>query len=149
MKVAVSYAGVTDDRVKAISQLIHEDLQTPNSPSPVFYAPKLQDEIAGLNGMEKLLHVYRQASLVVVFLSTAYHQSPYCMEEWRTIKNRFMYEQKDHSERLLFVKLSDYDPKELSLVASDFYIDGLRYNDREVADWIITRFRKVGKIPDQ
>ncbi len=150
MKVAVSYAGETEARVKVISQLIHDNLTTPESPFPVFYAPNFQDELSGLNGMEKLLKIYRNASLVVVFLSANYNTSPFCEEEWRTIRTRFIYgKQREQRNRLLFVKLSEFNANELNLVPDDFYIDGLKYNDQEVADLIISRWRKVEKMPLQ
>jgi hypothetical protein len=147
MKVAVSYAGEKEDRVKVISQLIHDNLATPRSPFPVFYAPNFQDELPGLNGMEKLLNVYRNASLVVVFLSAAYEKSPFCEEEWRAIRNRFIYgKDREQRERLLFVKLSDFESDKLNLVADDFYIDGLKMDDENVADLIVSRWRKVENL---
>ncbi|CAF1150981.1 unnamed protein product [Adineta steineri] len=146
MKVAVSYAGETESRVTVISKLIHDKLSTPESPFPVFYAPNFQDELAGFNGMKKLLKIYRKASLVVVFLSTTYHTSPFCEEEWRTIRNRFIYAEKEEErKRLLFVKLTDYNAEELNLVSDDFYIDGLKMNDQQVADLIVSRWRKLEK----
>jgi len=150
MKVAVSYAGETEARVKVISQLIHDNLTTPENPFPVFYAPKFQDELSGLNGMGKLLQIYRNASLVVVFLSAAYNKSPFCEEEWRAIRSRFIYgQQREQRDRLLFVKLNEFNADELRLVPDDFYIDGLKYNDQEVADLIISRWRKVEEMPLQ
>ncbi len=150
MKVAVSYAGETEARVKVISELIHDNLTTPESPAPVFYAPNFQGELSGLNGMEKLLKIYRNASLVVVFLSAAYNKSPFCEEEWRTIRTRFIYgEQRHQRDRLLFVKLSEFNAEKLNLVPDDFWIDGLKYNDQEVADMIINRWRQVETMPLQ
>jgi hypothetical protein len=149
MKVAVSYAGEIETRVKAITQLVHDKLATPQSPFPVFYAPNYQDELAGLDGMGKLLRIYRNASLVIVFLSAAYSKSPYCYEEWKTIKQCFIYDKPARQrDCLLFVKLSDYDAKELNLVGGDFYINGLKMND-QVADLIVSRWRKVENLPIQ
>ncbi|UJR08767.1 hypothetical protein I4U23_013023 [Adineta vaga] len=148
MKVAVSYAGETEARVRQITQLIHNSLTTSESPYPVFFARDFQDELVGLNGMAKLLKIYRTASLVVVFLSITYHQSPFCREEWRAIRNYYMYgEGRSQTEKLFFVKLSDYNAEELNLVSDDFYLDGLTMDDQHIADLIISRWRKIEQLP--
>ena len=124
--------------------------RTPDNPFPVFFAPNFQDELCGLNGMEKLLKVYRNASLVVVFLSADYNKSPFCEEEWRTIRTRFIYgKQRKQRSRLLFVKLNKFNAEKLNLVPDDFYIDGLKVNDEEIAGEIIKRWRKVEQMPLQ
>lgn len=150
MKVALSYSGETEDRVGAISRIIQNDLHTPQSPNSVFYVPDFQDELTGLDGMQKLLKIYRNASLVVVFLSTNYSKSPFCIEEWRSIKERFMYgEGRNQLERLFFVKLTDFDAQELNLVSDDFYIDGLNMDNQQIADQILSRWRKIRNTPRQ
>jgi hypothetical protein len=139
-EIAVSYRYKdTNRRVKAIVELIPSTSH--NNPIPVFYAPKYQARIAGLNGIKKLQSIYRQAALVVVFLSPNYHISPFCYNEWRAIKDRFLVGCKDQQrERLLLVKLGDFDANELELVADDFPIDGTKMSNKDVADIILERW---------
>jgi hypothetical protein len=45
----------------------------------------------------------------------------------------------------VLAKFGDYNSDALGLMASDFYIDGRKKDDKEVADLIISRFCKVEK----
>jgi hypothetical protein len=151
MPVALSYAGETEVRVQEITRQIQTALSAPNSPPPVFFAPDFQDELAQIDAMGILQNIYRNAALVVVFLSSAYPDSRYCHGEWRTITDRFFLgrQHQEQKKRLVLVKFGDYNSNALGLVAGDFYIDGTTKNDKEVADLIISRFRKVEKLSTQ
>lgn len=145
MKIAVSYAGQTKDRVEIISQLIHNTLTTPQSPCPVFYAPNFQGQLSGYNATDTLLDIYDNASLVVVFLSRAYTQSSHYQDEWRRIRERFVHRrgQRTQRQRLIFIKLNKFNLKKLNLTHDDFFIDGLKYDDKEIADMIIERWKEL------
>ncbi|CAF1115208.1 unnamed protein product [Rotaria sordida] len=147
MKIAFSYRQETNDRVKVISELVHNQIATPDSPQPVFYAPNFQAALALIDGGKVLRRIYEGASLVVVFLSPTYHNSRFCYQEWRAIKNRFMIGGDDHEyERLLLIKLGDFDATKLGLYDDDFYIDATKLNDEEVAGIIMERWHLVKKI---
>ncbi|CAF1193976.1 unnamed protein product [Rotaria sordida] len=147
MQIALSYNSETNDRIKEISQLIHDSLTTPDCPHPVFYAPNFDDELAVRNGDKVLERIYRRAALVVVFLSTNYHNSQFCYDEWRTIKSRFFVGCNDaEDERLLLVKLSDFNADELSIHPTDFYIDGTDKTDQRLAELIVRRWHKVAQL---
>ncbi|CAF1125156.1 unnamed protein product [Rotaria sordida] len=147
MQIALSYNSETNDRIKEISQLIHDSLTTPDCPHPVFYAPNFEDELAVRNGDKVLERIYRRAALVVVFLSTNYHNSQFCYDEWRTIKSRFFVGCNDaEDERLLLVKLSDFNADELSIHPTDFYIDGTDKTDQRLAELIVRRWHKVAQL---
>jgi hypothetical protein len=144
MRVALSYHGETNERVKVISQLIHDNITTLEFPNPVFYAPNFQTEIAGLNGIKTLQRIYQRADLVVVFLSNTYHNSRFCYNEWRAIQDRFFVGCQDQrSERLLLVRLGNFAAGELNLFADDFYIDGMTMRDEVIAEIIVSRWRQV------
>jgi hypothetical protein len=148
MKIAVSYAGKTKDRVEIISGLIHDTLTTPQSPFPVFYAPNFQGQLSGYNATDTLLDIYGNASLVVVFLSSAYTKSSYCQDEWRRIRERFVHGAgRTQHRRLIFVKLNEFNRKKLNLTRDDFFIDALKHDDQQIANMIIGRWREVGKLP--
>ena len=147
MRVAISYHGETNDRVKAISQMVHDNITTLEFPDPVFYAPNFQTEIAVFDGIKTLQRIYQQAELVVVFLSNTYHNSRFCYHEWRAIKDRFFVGCDDQEpERLLLVRLGDFNARELSLFADDFYIDGTAMNDEVIAEIIVSRWRQVEQL---
>ena len=88
--------------------------------------------------------IYHRAELVVVFLSSTYHNSRFCYNEWRAIRNRFFVGFEDQQrERLLLVRLGDFVPNALGLFADDFYIDGITTSDEDIADIIVSRWRQV------
>lgn len=146
-RVALSYHGETNERVKVISQLIHDNIATLEFPNPVFYAPNFQTEIAGLDGIRTLQRIYQRADLVVVFLSNNYHNSPFTFNEWRAIRDRFFVgcNEQQH-QRLLLVRLGDFAAGELGLVRDDFYIDGGTTSDEDIADIIVSRWHQAEQL---
>jgi hypothetical protein len=147
MRVALSYQSETNDRVKVISQLIHDNITTLEFPDPVFYAPNFQTEIAGQDGINTLQRIYQRADLVVVFLSPTDHNSPFSYNEWRAIRARFFVGCQDQQrERLLLVRIGQFQADALGLFADDFYIDGNTMSDEVIADIIVSRWRQVERL---
>lgn len=148
--VALSYSGKTEGRVKRIKKQIH-NISKVDAPLSVFFAPDFQDELAQIDGMRILEKIYREAQLVVVFLSNAYPESDFCYGEWRIISDRFFGGQKAEQQKkcLLLVKFTNGNFKYLGLVKNDFYIDGTTKSNKEISKIIVRRFEKVSKLPVQ
>ncbi|CAF3623681.1 unnamed protein product [Rotaria sp. Silwood1] len=144
MKIAVSYSGKERKRVFKITRIIQQQMTTPQCSDPVFIDQDYQHETCRLNGLSHLLSIYRQAHMVIVFLSPTYTDSRYCSGEWRTIAQRFLSNRKNkEATQLLLVKLGPYDMNELDLVDSDFPIDGQRLSNEQIADLILRRWKIV------
>ena len=107
---------------------------SPQCPHPVFFDGDFQHEICRLNGQTHLHSIYRQAKMVVVFLSPTYTDSRYCTGEWRTIAQRFLSTMKNKEvTQLLLVKLGEYDMQQLNLVDGDFAVNGERMTNEQIA----------------
>lgn len=146
MKVAVSYSSRQRKRVLKIVRILQERMKTPECPQPVFFDQDFQHEICRLNGGNHLLSIYRQAQLVIVFLSPTYADSKYCCDEWRTIANRFLSDPKNkEATQLLLIKLGKYDMEQLGLVDRDFALNGIRRTNEEIAEIIFRRWESVEK----
>ncbi|CAF4480365.1 unnamed protein product [Rotaria socialis] len=146
MKIALSYSSEKRKRVLNIARILKSHVTSPNCPHPVFFDMDFQHEVCRLNGVNHLQSIYRNAHLVVVFLSPSYHKSNYCNSEWRTIIQRFLFdgENRDYTQ-LLLVKLGDYDMNRLGLVESDFPVNGLRMSNAKIAELISRRSELVEK----
>ena len=146
MKVAVSYSGKQRKRVLKITRILQRHMSTPECPHPVFFDQDFQHEICRLNGGNHLLSIYRQAQLVIVFLSPTYADSKYCYDEWRTIANRFLSNPKNKdATQLLLIKLGEYDMEQLGLVDRDFPLNGMRRTNEQIAHIIFQRWEAVEK----
>jgi len=146
MKIAVSYSGKERRRVLKITRILQSRMKTPECPHPVFIDQDFQHEICRLNGLSHLLSIYRQAQLVIVFLSPTYTNSSYCSGEWRTIAQRFLSNRKNkEATQVLLIKLGQYDMEQLDLVNSDFSVNGMRMSNEEIADIILRRWEIVEK----
>ncbi len=143
MKIAVSYSSKERKRVLKITQFLKDGMDTPQS---VFFDQDFQHETCRVNGLSHLLSIYRQAQLVIVFLSPTYTDSRYCSGEWRTIAQRFLSNRKNkEATQLLLVKLGQYDMEQLDLVESDFAINGMRMSNEQIANLILQRWEIVEK----
>ena len=146
MKVAVSYSGKQRKRVIKITRILQRLMTTPECPHPIFLDQDFQHEICRLNGGNHLLSIYRQAQLVIVFLSPTYADSKYCYDEWRVIADRFLSNPKNkEATQLLLIKLGEYDMKELGLVDRDFPLNGMRRNNEDIAKIIFQRWEIIEK----
>jgi hypothetical protein len=144
MKLAVSYSGKERRRVLKITRILQSRLKTAECPHPVFFDQDFQHEICRLNGLSHLLSIYRQAQLVIVFLSPTYTDSRYCSGEWRTIAQRFLSNRKNkEATQVLLIKLGQYDMEQLDLVDSDFSVNGMRMSNEEIANTILRRWEIV------
>jgi hypothetical protein len=144
MKIAVSYSSKDRERVLLITQILKKELTTDECRHPVFFDRDFQHEVCRINGLSHLLSIYRQAQLVIVFLSPTYSNSRYCSGEWRTIAQRFLTTRENkEATQLLLIKLGEYEMEQLDLVASDFPINGTHFNNEEIAKLILQRWECV------
>ncbi|CAF1274334.1 unnamed protein product [Adineta steineri] len=140
MKIAISYSSAHRERVYKITDMVKESVKTSECPDPVFIDRDFQYELCRLNGREHFNNIYKQAHLVVVFLSSSYTQSYHCMMEWREIFDKFTPTGMNNDPlQLLLVKVGDYDMEKLDLKRSDYPLDATRFNDAEVAEIITKR----------
>lgn len=144
MKIALSYSSEKRKRVVNIARILKNRTTSPECPHPVFFDIDFQHEVCRLNGVSHLQSIYRKAHLVVVFLSPSYHQSKFCNAEWRTITQRFLFDQHNQNEaQLLLVKLGNCDMERLGLTDADFPVNGLRMSNTDIADIICRRSELV------
>lgn len=140
MQIAISYSSHDRGRVFEITEKVKTSVTTPECPDPVFIDKDFQHEICRLDGRNYVCTIYEQAHLVVVFLSSSYIGSDHCMMEWRAILDKYNPPGKNSDPlQFLFVKLTDYDMKELDLKGCDFPLDARRLENDEVADIIVKR----------
>jgi hypothetical protein len=144
MKIAVSYSGKERKRVLKITRILKDHMNASTNPDAVFFDKDFQHEICRLDGLSHLRSIYRQAQLVVVFLSPSYNDSRYCRGEWREIADRFLADTKNReATQLLLIKLGEYDMKKLELVNNDFSLEGLRMSNKDIADTIFRRWEII------
>lgn len=146
MKIAVSYSSRQRKRVVKITRILQELMDEHECPYPIFLYQDFQHEVCRLNGGNHLLSIYRQAQLVIVFLSPAYVNSKYCYDEWRTIADRFLSDPKNkEATQLLLIKLGECEMKKLDLVDRDFALNGMRRTNEDIAKIIFQRWELVEK----
>lgn len=151
MRIAVSYSSEHREQVLDITRILKNKVITDDCPYPVFLDRDFQHEICRVNGLSYLQRIYRKARLVVVFLSPSYPESGFCRGEWRAIVERFLLcrNQDRQDEQLLLVKLGEYDMKVLNLTSEDFPVDGLIFNNEQIADIIEQRLKLVEELLKQ
>ena len=141
MRIAISYSSRQRRRVLRITRFLQNRMVTPQCPKPVFFDRDFQHEICRLNGQTHLHSIYRQAQLVVVFLSPTYTDSRYCTGEWRTIAQRFLSTMENReATQLLLVKLGQYDMQKMNLTDADFAVNGERMTNEAIAQLIKERW---------
>ncbi|CAF1502580.1 unnamed protein product [Adineta steineri] len=147
MKIAISYSSAHRERVYKITDMIKENVKTLECPHPVFIDRDFQHEICRFDGRKYFSTIYKQAHLVVVFLSSSYIESYHCMMEWREIFDKFTpAEMNNDPLQLLLVKVGDYDMEKLDLKRGDYVLDATLLNDDKVADIIKERSNMVEQI---
>ncbi|CAF1046803.1 unnamed protein product [Adineta steineri] len=140
MKIAISYSSAHRERVYKIYEMVQRKLETLECPHPVFIDRDFQHEICRPNGRQYFCTIYKQAHLVVVFLSSSYTKSDHCMAEWEEIFSRFFpVGMNSDPLQLLFIKVDDYDMDKLGLKRSDYPLDATLQKDNEVIAEIITK----------
>ncbi|CAF1265054.1 unnamed protein product [Adineta steineri] len=138
MKIAISYSSAHRERVYKITDMVKENVKTLECPYPVFIDREFQHEICRPNGRQYFCTIYKQAHLVVVFLSSSYTKSVHCMAEWEEIFSRFYpVGMKSDPLQLLFIKVDKYDMEKLGLKDSDYPLDAIQQKNDEVIAEII------------
>lgn len=134
-KVAVSFPGEKRRYVSRVVDVLRKELE----PDSVFYDFDYQAQIARPNADLLLQHIYqKQSDLIVIFLSKEYSQKDWCGLEWRVIRD-LIKTKKD--EKIMFVKLDN--AKIDGTFSIDGYIDGTKYNTKEVANYILERLNTL------
>lgn len=144
VKISLSYHDETITRVRSISRRLRECIKLPNNSDLIFDVPNAHANMSVLDRRIASNKVYKQAALVVVFLSPTYHDCKLCYNDWSAITDRFMVPPKDQqSKRLLLVKLDEFDANALGLFKFDFFLDAKDKTDEEVAELIVKRWRTI------
>ncbi len=130
-KVAVSFPGEKRRYVSRVVDVLRKELDADS----VFYDLDYQAQIARPNADILLQNIYhKQSDLIVIFLCKEYSQKDWCGLEWRAIRDLIKTKE---DEKIMFVK---FDNTEIDGTFSiDGYIDGTKYNSREVAHYILER----------
>lgn len=132
-KAAFSFPGELRDRVSEIVALVKDELPS----GAVFYDDDFTAQLARPNLDNLLQTVYlNNSDLVVVFLSKDYEKKMWCGIEWRAVRE-IINNKSDHS--LMFVRSDDSDIP--GVFAHDGYIDVNRFNDKQIADFVVERIR--------
>jgi hypothetical protein len=128
-EIAFSFPGEKRDYVSKVHQLLENDM------GDIFYDLKFQSQLAKPNLDDLLQNIYRYKSkLIVVFISEEYAQKDWCGLEWRAIKDIIKCREMD---KVMLVKFDD--AKIDGIFSTDGYIDGNKYSEEEVAQFIRER----------
>ncbi|CAF1116817.1 unnamed protein product [Rotaria sordida] len=147
VNVALSYHDEITTRVQIISELLQQRITTSNISNLIFDVPTVHANMSVLDRRKTSKDVYKRAALVVVFLSPTYHNCNLCYNDWRAITNRFMVGCKDQQcEKLLLVKLGEYNADALGLFADDYHLDAMDRSDEDVANIIVDRWRMIENL---
>lgn len=134
-KVAVSFPGEKRRYVSRVVDVLRKELETDS----VFYDLDYQAQIARPNVDILLQNIYhKQSDLVVIFLCKEYSQKDWCGLEWRAIRDLIKTKEE---EKIMFVKLDNAEVD--GTFSIDGYIDGAKYNTREVANYILERLKTL------
>jgi hypothetical protein len=132
-KVAFSFPGELRGRVSEIVSYVKDELPT----GSVFYDDDFTAQLARPNLDNILQTIYlNNSDLVVVFLSGDYDKKMWCGIEWRAVRG-IINNKSDHS--LMFVRSDDAEIA--GVFAHDGYVDLNRFNDKQIADFVIERVR--------
>lgn len=129
--VALSFAGENRKYVKDVADNLHKIIGAHS----YFYDENYTAHLAR-GALDNLLQdIYRNRSkLVVVFLCEHYEEKEWCHIEFRAIKEIIMEKQ---YEKIMFVKIGHGEVQ--GVFKTDGYIDGMRFNPAEVANFIKER----------
>lgn len=129
-KVAMSFPGEHRGYVAGVVNALRPHLGADS----VFYDFDYQAQLARPNLDILLQSIYRDHSeLVVVFLCEAYTQKEWCGLEWRAIRDII----KAKEDKVMLVRFDD--GKVDGVLTIDGYIDARRFNEKEVAGFIMQR----------
>jgi len=129
--VALSFPG----EVRLFIEKIVEELERNIGPNSYFYDKNYVSQLARPSLDTLLQDIYRNRSkLVVVFLCSDYQRKEWCGIEFRAIKEIIM--ERDN-KKIMFVKMDDGVVE--GIFKTDGYIDGRRYQPKDVARFIQER----------
>ncbi|CAF1402081.1 unnamed protein product [Rotaria sp. Silwood1] len=147
VNVALSYHDETTTRVQIISELLRKHITMPDTSNLIFDLPTVHANMSIIDRRKTSKHIYKRAALVIVFLSPTYHDCNLCYNDWRAITDRFMAGWQDQqSQRLLLVKLGDFNADNLGLFADDWYLDAVNKSDEDVVNIIVDRWSMVQNL---
>jgi hypothetical protein len=132
-KVAFSFPGELRNRVSEIVSYTKDELPS----GSVFYDDDFTAQLARPNLDNLLQTVYlNNSDLVVVFLSEDYEKKIWCGIEWRAVRGII---NNKSDQTLMFVRADDAEIP--GVFSHDGYVDLNRFNDKEIADFVIERVR--------
>lgn len=133
--VSVSFPGEKRDYVSNVVNSLKDKL----GENKVFYDLDFQSQLAQPNIDAILQNIYhKQSDLVVIFLCKEYNEKEWCGLEWRSIKDLIKSKQ---DKKIMLVR---FDNAEIDGVFSiDGYIDALKYNENELAEFIMERLEII------
>jgi hypothetical protein len=131
--VSFSFPGERRKFVSSVADIIRKKLNK----NKLFYDFDYQAQLARPNIDSLLQKIYRNNSkLIVVFLSSEYSEKEWCGLEWRAIRD--IIKSKD-DEKIMFIR---FDNTEIDgLFSIDGYIDANKYNEKEIAKFILERIQ--------
>ncbi|MDD3685666.1 MAG: TIR domain-containing protein [Bacteroidales bacterium] len=134
-KIAVSFPGEKRRYVSRVVDILRNEFEKDS----VFYDLDYQAQIARPNADLLLQNIYhKQAALIVIFLCSEYAKKDWCGLEWRAIRDLIKTKE---DEKIMFIKLDNADVD--GSFSIDGYIDGTKYSSREVANYIIERYKTL------
>lgn len=134
--VALSFPG----EVRPYIETIVEELEKNVGPNSYFYDNNYVSQLARPSLDLLLQDIYRKRSkLVVVFLSGDYQSKEWCGIEFRAIKEIIM--ERDN-RKIMFVKMDDGIVD--GIFKTDGYIDGRKYQPKDIARFIQERIALLG-----
>ncbi len=137
--VALSFPGEHRDYVEKVADGLVKSL----TQSKVFYDDYYTAELSRPNLDTYLQKIYHDESdLIVVFLSAHYDEKEWCGLEFRAIRDLI---KKKKDDEVMFVRLADGDVK--GVFGIDGYVDGSRFSENQVADFICERLKLLQNQP--
>lgn len=133
--VSVSFPGEKRDYVSNVVTVLKGKL----GKDKIFYDFDYQSQLAQPNIDTLLQKIYhKQSDLVVIFLCKEYNEKEWCGLEWRSIKDLIKSKQ---DKKIMLVR---FDQAEIDgLFSIDGYIDALKFNENEIAEFIIERLEII------
>ena len=131
-RVALTFAGEQRSYVAEVAQHLAKQIGRKN----VFYDEWYSSSLAQADLDLRLIEIYRQADLVVPFLSADYEKKMWCRLEWRAVRSLLL-------ERRNDVMFCRFDEVEIpGLFLQDGYLDLRRYDPLNLVRMILERLSR-------
>ena len=133
-RVALSFSGKENAFIAKVAGKLARTL----GKKRVFYYQNFLGELTRFNLDTYLQDLYRQADLIVVFLSAGYEASEFCGLEWRVVRELI---KKRRDAQVMPIKFDDTDVP--GLFSIDGYLDARKHSPQKIAGYIEERLKSL------